>query len=73
MPCPYCGALLVWGRVVTPPGPNEYRYGCLVPDRGGSTKVRCRGCRKVVLYRRALEGNDFLEQTKQPKWWEFWW
>lgn len=71
--CPYCGDLLRWGLIRETLQPREHRYGCRVPEPGGSMKVRCRGCRNVVEYRRSGENLDSLVKTEQPKWWQLWW
>ena len=71
--CPYCGDLLRWGLIREELKPNEHRYGCRVPDIGGIMKVKCGGCKKVVVYGRPTEGGESLENSEQPKWWHFWW
>jgi hypothetical protein len=63
--CPYCGDLLRWGLIREEPELNEHRFGCLVPDVGGS--------KKVVVYGRAAADTESLEKAEQPKWWQFWW
>src|SRR5436190_783238 len=56
--CPYCGDLLHWGLIREELKPNEHRYGCRVPDVGGLMKVKCRGCKMIVVYGRLAEGTE---------------
>jgi hypothetical protein len=65
--------MLRWGLLREEPKHNEHRYGCRVPAVGGSMKVKCRGCKKVVVYGRSAAGEESLEKTEQPKGWHFWW